>query len=116
MPMGVGFGVKEGAIGALALLSLFMVMMMVRKSAPAPVLVAAGPGLDTHDEPAEPHSSLLTVNEMVGEVGEGVNSLVGHELTEEQMEAKQVIEQVGTMVKSNPDTAASLVKRWLNQD
>ena len=111
IPMSTGFGAKEIAVGALAVISLFMVSMMVRKSVPQPVLAAAA----TAPMP-EPMAGMLSVHDLAGEVGEANLTLTGQELSDEAIEAKQVIEQVGTMVKDNPDVAANLVKRWLNQD
>jgi flagellar biosynthesis/type III secretory pathway M-ring protein FliF/YscJ len=31
------------------------------------------------------------------------------------MKAQQVVEQVSTMVKQDPDAAAAMIKRWLNR-
>jgi flagellar biosynthesis/type III secretory pathway M-ring protein FliF/YscJ len=36
------------------------------------------------------------------------------EMDEDAVKAQQMVEQVKTMVKENPDAAANLVKRWLN--
>ena len=104
---------KEVAIGGLAVVSLFMVSMMVKKSVPQPAVInlpaAAGP---IHD--AGP--GLLSVRDLAGEVAEADLTMTGQELSDEAIESRQVIEQVGTMVKQHPDVAANLVKRWLNQD
>jgi flagellar biosynthesis/type III secretory pathway M-ring protein FliF/YscJ len=107
--------VKEIAIGALAMLSLFMVSMMVRKGGPAPVAVATagGPGagfLDTREMPVYDGE-----DEIAAVVGGGHTAMDGMELDDETMKSQQVVEQVTTMVKENPDAAASLVKRWLNR-
>ncbi|MGN6627010.1 MAG: hypothetical protein ACTHLN_10365, partial [Tepidisphaeraceae bacterium] len=68
-------------------------------------------------EPIVPtNPPLVATPQVAGEVREAASMLVGHELSEEAIEANQVIEQVGTMVKENPEIAANLVKRWLNQD
>jgi flagellar M-ring protein FliF len=99
--------VKEIAVGALAVISLFMVSMMVRRSAPPlPVPVAA-------PEPVVPATAFG--DPVAGEVGAGLNALSGQELDDEQVESHQMIEQVETMVRENPDAAAQLVKRWLNR-
>jgi flagellar biosynthesis/type III secretory pathway M-ring protein FliF/YscJ len=37
------------------------------------------------------------------------------ELDQDAVHAQQMVEQVSTMVKENPDAAANLVKRWLNK-
>ena len=113
LPVGTSFGAKEIAIGALAVISLFMVSMMVKKSAPPPVVAMAGASSSAADE--EPIGrAMMMVNELAGEVGEANLTLTGQELSDDAIEAKQVIEQVGTMVKENPDAAANLIKRWLN--
>lgn len=113
LPAGFGFGAKEIAIAVLAVISLFMVSMMVRKSVPpqmVPQLAIAGA-----EVPQGP--SAITVGaDLAGEVGEGGMLLTGKEMTDGDIESQQVIEQVGTMVKDNPDVAANLVKRWLNRD
>ena len=42
--------------------------------------------------------------------------LDGMELDEDTIKAQQMVEQVATLVKENPDSAANLVKRWLNRN
>jgi flagellar biosynthesis/type III secretory pathway M-ring protein FliF/YscJ len=37
------------------------------------------------------------------------------ELDEDSIKAQTMVDQVSTMVKENPDSAAQLVKRWLNR-
>lgn len=114
IPGGFGFGAKEIAIGVLAVISLFMVSMMVRKSVPQPV-AQAGASFDPTGASSAP-GPITALAELAGEVGEGGMLLSGHELSESEMEAKQVIDQVGTMVKENPDVAANLIKRWMNRE
>lgn len=116
MPLGVGFGAKEIAIGALAVISLFMVSMMVRKSAPQPSLPPLQPTPAADDDESGAPGDVTVASDIAGEVGTAGMLLTGREMSEEQIESQQVIEQVGTMVKENPDVAANLVKRWLNRD
>jgi flagellar M-ring protein FliF len=98
---------REITLGALALVSLFMVSTMVKKGAPAPAFV--GPA-----EKVEP--ALLGNGEVIaGEVGEGNPMLDGMELDDDSIRAQQMVEQVSTLVEENPDAAANLVKRWLNR-
>ncbi len=115
LPTGLGFGPKEIAISVLAVVSLLMVSMMVRKSVPHPAVqpALAGGGIAG---PAEPTGPITAIADLVGEVGETGMMLPGRELSDSDLEAQQVIEQVGTMVKENPDAAANLIKRWLNQE
>jgi flagellar biosynthesis/type III secretory pathway M-ring protein FliF/YscJ len=99
---------KEIAIGVLALVSLFMVSGMVRR----------GATVSTIAQPVELRAAApLAVDEDVaGEVGEGGAMLDGMELDEDTIKAQQMVEQVSTLVKENPDSAANLVKRWLNRN
>jgi flagellar biosynthesis/type III secretory pathway M-ring protein FliF/YscJ len=99
---------KEIAVGVLALVSLFMVSGMVRR----------GATVSTIAQPLELRAAApLAVDEDVaGEVGEGGAMLDGMELDEDTIKAQQMVEQVSTLVKENPDSAANLVKRWLNRN
>jgi flagellar biosynthesis/type III secretory pathway M-ring protein FliF/YscJ len=100
---------KEIGIGVLAMLSLFMVMMMVRKSSPQPVVATL-----RSSEPKEP-PPLIEGEELAAEVGGGNGMLDGMELDEDAVRAQQMLSQVETMVKENPDAAANLVQRWLHR-
>lgn len=107
VPALVGTHAKEIAVGALAFLSLFMVSMMVRKGSPAPIpaVAAAPPEPTIHPVPSD----------LAGEVGEGDPLLDAMELDEEAVKTQQMLDQVQKMVTENPDSAATLVKRWLNR-
>jgi flagellar M-ring protein FliF len=98
---------KEVVLGALALISLFMAMMMVRKGSPAPAGLALA-------EP-RPAPKLPTGEDLAGQAAEGKSLLHAMELDEEAVRAQQVIDQVSNMVKDDPDAAANLVKRWMNR-
>ncbi|HMB96144.1 MAG TPA: flagellar M-ring protein FliF C-terminal domain-containing protein, partial [Tepidisphaeraceae bacterium] len=99
--------IKEVAVGVLALVSLFMVSTIVKKGSPAPPI-------PIRTEPDEVHT--LGGEEMVaGIVGNGNAMLDGMEMDEDAVKAQQMVEQVATMVKEDPDAAANLVKRWLNR-
>jgi flagellar biosynthesis/type III secretory pathway M-ring protein FliF/YscJ len=101
---------RDIGVAGLAMFSLFMVLMMVRKSVPAPMPAAA--------EEAEKKKSALHIGgetPLAGEVGEGERTLDGMELDDEALKTQQVIEQVSDMVTENPEAAANLVKRWLQR-
>jgi len=110
IPLMLGGHAKEIALGVLALMSLFMASMMVRKGAPVAVPLAAKP-----PAPAGPPAVLEAGEPLAGEAGEGNPLLDGMELNEDAVRAQQMVDQVSTMVKENPDAAANLVKRWLNR-
>jgi len=98
---------REIAVGALAIISLFMVSMIVKKGAPTPAItVTPQPDLPPQLQAGE---------EIAGVVGDGKISLDAVELDEDAVHAQQMVEQVSTMVKENPEAAANLVKRWLNR-
>ncbi|MBV8782301.1 MAG: hypothetical protein JO353_12970, partial [Phycisphaerae bacterium] len=110
---------KEIAIGVLALVSLFMVSTMVRKSGPAGSPSFAGAGgltgafgglLD-----ARSVASFSGDDDVAAVVGGGHAAMEGIELDDDSFKAQQMVEQVTSMVQENPDAAASLIKRWLNK-
>lgn len=114
---------KEAAIGVLALASLFMVSRIVKKSVPAPSVALAGaggvagmsmgggPGSAKNKGPAP-----LPGDEFIaGEVAEGGSVLMGQELDPATLETAQMVDQVSNYVKDNPDTAANLIRRLLQQ-
>jgi len=103
---------KEIALGALALVSLFLVSNMVKKGSatPAPALAMATAGIAPRQT-----SPLPGREEAVGEAVEGDPLMEGMELDEESAKAQQMINQVSALVEENPDAAANLVKRWMNR-
>jgi len=106
----VGGHAKEIALGTLAVMSLFMASMMVRKGTPAMV-----PASSTYTPPPQ-QPTLLPGEAFVGEAASGGAALDGMELNDDTIKAQQMVEQVSTLVRDNPDAAASLVKRWLNRN
>ncbi len=98
---------KEIGVGFLAAISLFMVSMMVRKGAPMPVVA-------TFTAPSEP-TRLTPDDDLAGEAGDGSAVLDGVELDDDTIKTQQMLQQVQQMVTENPDSAANLVKRWLNR-
>ena len=117
---------KDIVLGVLALASLFMVSMMVRKGGTGTV-VTAGARAGTSNGIGMPTVG-TTVDAMIAkaklesvleddtaEVGEGGQALDGIELDDDSIRAQQVIEQVSNLVKENPDVGATLIKRWMTR-
>ena len=100
---------REIMLGGLALVSLFMVSMMVRKGGPAVVAVPQGV------QQTVPMPVLDAGEALAGEVGEGKSMLDAMELDEDAVRAQQMVDQVAAMVEDNPDAAAGLVKRWMSR-
>lgn len=118
----VGSHGKEIVLGALAVISLFMVSMMAKKGgSTAPltesiVINADGPVAGPVSVPKAPSKAkAIKTSEELEEVGEGSAALDGVELDPDSIRNKQMLEQVANLVKENPDAAAGLVKRWLNR-
>lgn len=101
--------VKFGALGLLAAVALGLMFTMVRKAgkaAPLPTaeeLVGIPPAL-------EPGSDL------VGEADEGATPMQGIEIDDEQLKTSKMLEEIGTLVKSNPQSAAGVLNRWLTPE
>jgi flagellar biosynthesis/type III secretory pathway M-ring protein FliF/YscJ len=100
---------REIVIGALAVVSLFMVMMLVRKSSPTASLSI--PTVST-----APPVEIGPAETIVGVVGGEGGQLDGIEVDDDAIRAQQMVEQVQTLVKENPEVAANLLKRWLIRD
>ncbi len=102
--------IKEGLLGVMALASLFMVSSLVKKGVPGPLPEQAPAQL-----PTLLTNILQSGEQIAGEVAAVDPSLDAMELDDEAIRAQQMVEQVATLVKENPESAASLVKRWLNR-
>ena len=53
--------------------------------------------------------------ELIGEAGEIESALPGMELDDETLRYRQLAEQVGQVIKSNPDDVATLINRWVRK-
>lgn len=99
--------VELGAMGVLGLVALTMMVVMVKKiGRPAPMPSA--------EELVGVPPELQTGTDLIGEASEGDAALAGIEVNESQLQSQQVLEQVGEMVKQNPDAAARLLNRWIS--
>jgi flagellar biosynthesis/type III secretory pathway M-ring protein FliF/YscJ len=103
---------REIVLGGLAIVSLFMVSMMVRRAGP---VVAGAGGVAAAGVFQTPMPVLDASEALVGEVSEGKSMLDAMELDEDAVRAQQMLDQVSSMVEDNPDAAAGLVKRWLSR-
>lgn len=107
----LGGNVKEIALGGLALVSLTMMSLMVRKGAPSPAPVPAGSPAPRQAFP----SMIKSMEALVGEVSTQDPTLDGMELDDDAIRTQQMLSQVTSLVGENPDSAAQLIKRWMNQ-
>ncbi|MBN2211012.1 MAG: hypothetical protein JW709_06410, partial [Sedimentisphaerales bacterium] len=99
------------AVSALALVSLFMVMMMARKTS-APV------EMDEEDAAMlvgkKPLSALGLEEGLIDGADAGA-LLAGMEMDEEDVQSQQMLEQIRELVTDSPETAATLVNNWIHQ-
>ncbi|MFA5865085.1 MAG: flagellar M-ring protein FliF C-terminal domain-containing protein [Phycisphaerae bacterium] len=103
---------KPAGLVLLAFGSLVMVLMMLRKASGN----VAMQGLEGVVTPNEPTPML---DGDIGPVGEAAGSegvLQGVEVDEETLRTRKMSEQVSTMVREDPDSAASLVRQWIIKD
>ncbi len=105
-PLGADLIKYVGLIG-LALLSLAMMFLMMRKAGghvelpTAEEIVGVPPPLPTDQ------------SEVVGEAEESSPALEGVELDDKALRRQQMLSQVSEMVKQNPDEVANLLRRWI---
>jgi flagellar biosynthesis/type III secretory pathway M-ring protein FliF/YscJ len=105
---GLGSGlIEKGVLGLLALVSMGMMIMMVRKAGKrtetpsAEELVGVPPALEAQGD-------------VIGEADEGEMAMPGIEVGEDEMQSQKMLEQVGELVTQSPEAAAKLVGRWIN--
>jgi flagellar biosynthesis/type III secretory pathway M-ring protein FliF/YscJ len=122
---------KQAILGALAGGALLMMLMMVRKSAPSlagadadtNVFLGSGSGgggtsnsagrVGGKKRKGSDPGALDVGEDVFGEAGAGEAVLTGIELDDETLQSRKMVDEVSTMIKENPENAASLVKRWI---
>jgi len=105
------YGSRAG-LGALALLSLVMMLMMARKASTTGGIGGGPEG--TGPEADWPVFSASSPPVGEAETSEGV--LVAQELDEGTVRTHKIIDQIGELVRKNPENAANLIGKWIEQD
>ncbi len=109
-----GTGIDEGlmkyvGLSGLALISLAMMFLMVRKATThvelpsAEELVGIPPALSDAD------------SGLIGEAEETAPALEGIEIDEGQIKRQEMLEQIKIMVRDSPDEAAHLMRKWISE-
>jgi len=114
---------KQGMLALVAIGALGMMLMMVRRAVPAKAEAdvnsnvffgGAANGNGNGRRRRNDRGQLeVTDDDVVGEANEGDAVLTGIELDDETLQSRKMVDEVSTMIKENPENAASLVKRWL---
>ena len=101
-------------LGALALMSLFMMVRMVRKSTEMIGPAAARAGAEFSEMPEE--EAVLTVGPRAVGQAEGAEGLLtGKEVDERTLRFQELSREVTKMVEEDPAAAAELVRRWVEE-
>ncbi len=59
----------------------------------------------------------LGVNDdLIGEAGEGENVMTGIEIDDQLVEVQQLRDQVNELIGKDPESAATLLERWAEQE
>jgi flagellar biosynthesis/type III secretory pathway M-ring protein FliF/YscJ len=98
---------KPAGLLVLALVSLLMVLMMLKKA-------SGGIGIPSVEGTAVENPEPLEADG--GPIGEAAGSegvLEGIEVDEKTLRSRKMAEQVATMIKEDPAGAANLVRRWI---
>ncbi len=103
---------KQIAISALAMISLMMVLLMVRKSSQSVEVSEEDAAVMMGKKPM----SALSVEDSNMVAGDGSGLLTGLEMGEEAIRSQQVMEQIKEMVSESPETAAKLITKWIQED
>lgn len=98
----------QAGLGLLALMSLFMMMRVVRKSADEM-------GERKRRMESEEETILSADSPAVGQAAASTGFLVGRELGEDALRSRELNEEVARLVEEDPDGTAELLRRWMEE-
>ena len=102
---------KHIAVSCLAFFAIIMALVMVRKAVgPPDIVIEEEPEEMVGRDPIDAFS--VEDSNLDGDSG---SLLAGLELGEEAVRSQQILEQIRSLVKDNPETAASLLSKWIKQ-
>lgn len=101
--------VEKGLLALLAVGAMGMMLMMVRKATRPAELPSA-------EELSGVPPTLPAVEDLVGEADESDSAMTGIEIDDGQVRSRKLAEQVTEMVSANPDVAARLIGRWVQEE
>lgn len=108
--------IPQLGLGLLGLIGLATMVRMVRKSAQIAEVRRPSPPFEGESDVSTGSDGILTVEGgPVGMAAVSEGYLTGHEVDDETLRAHELRQQVSTMVEENPDNAADLIRRWVEQ-
>jgi len=111
------YGGKAGLI-LLAVASLGMMLMMVRKVSDGPVV----PGEDVPSklikrrDRKDQEEVEFTVSGAIGEAQASEALMMGQEVDESTLQTQKVVDQINELVKEDPDMSAAILEKWVKED
>jgi len=116
----------QAGLGALAVVSLVMMVWIARRAqpTPGPKLAGAGAGMswsagrgryETGDESNGPLQRLGGGPATVGEAEEMESVMVGQEIDEATVRTQQMVKQIGQMIREDPATASTIIQHWMSE-
>jgi flagellar biosynthesis/type III secretory pathway M-ring protein FliF/YscJ len=113
---------KQGVLALVALGALGMMLRMVRRAVPVggddvqPGVFfagAGGAGGKSGKKKSGKVEQLDAGEDVFGEANQDEAVLTGIELDDATLASRKMVDEVSTMIRENPENAASLVKRWM---
>ncbi|MCA9299755.1 MAG: hypothetical protein KDA28_11845, partial [Phycisphaerales bacterium] len=108
--LGTGGDMLDRALlGVLAIISVGMMLMMVRKAGKRVTLPTA-------EEIVGLPPDMTTEEELIGEAGESEGALTALEVDDDDVQSQQMLEQVSMIVNQDAKSSAMLLQRWMDQE
>lgn len=95
--------------GALAVVSLALALMMVKRA-------TKPEALPTVEELAGVPPMLPTDDELIGEADELESTMAGLEVNEDELRTRNLADQISEMIKSAPNDAGNLLGKWVQAE
>jgi len=111
------YGGKAG-LGVLAVVSLIMMLMMVRRAGEGSVLPGEerpGAGRGRRAKKLQELDG-LEADEPIGEAEITEHLLMGREVDETTLRSQKMVEEVSDLIKSDPNTAVSVLQSWIDTE
>jgi flagellar M-ring protein FliF len=103
----MGNGIADKVVlGVLGVAAMGMMVAMVRKA-------GRRAEMPTAEELVGLPPALESTSDLVGEVEAANEALAGIEVDDSQLQSQQMLEQIGALIKENPNSAARLLNRWI---